>query len=133
MIGDPEQRYREDPVRMLRAVRFSASRGLEIEQTTREPIKSVTHCSQRSAARLSTNAQAASVGPRVRMCDGSAPRGSHHVCCRARVILEQPMGERFVMMSLRNTDARIKSDKPVSPSFLFASLLWHEVLATWRR
>jgi poly(A) polymerase len=49
------------------------------------------------------------------------------------VILEQPMGERFVMMALRNTDARIKNDKPVSPSFLFASLLWHEVLAAWKK
>jgi poly(A) polymerase len=49
------------------------------------------------------------------------------------VILEQPLGERFVMMALRNTDARIKADKPVSPSFLFASLLWHEVLAAWKK
>jgi poly(A) polymerase len=49
------------------------------------------------------------------------------------VILEQPLGERFVMMALRNTDVRIKSDKPVSPSFLFASLLWHEVLAAWKK
>jgi poly(A) polymerase len=39
MIGDPEQRYREDPVRMIRAVRLSASRGLEIDQATRAPIK----------------------------------------------------------------------------------------------
>jgi poly(A) polymerase len=43
------------------------------------------------------------------------------------------MGERFVMMALRNTDARIKSDKGVSPSFLFAALLWHEVLAAWKK
>jgi poly(A) polymerase len=49
------------------------------------------------------------------------------------VILQQPMGERFVMMALRNTDVRIKNDKPVSPSFLFASLLWHEVLAAWKK
>ena len=39
MIGDPEQRYREDPVRMLRAVRFAASRGLEIDAATRKPIR----------------------------------------------------------------------------------------------
>jgi poly(A) polymerase len=49
------------------------------------------------------------------------------------VILEQPMGERFVMLSLANTDARIKADKPVSPGFLFATLLWHEVLANWEQ
>jgi poly(A) polymerase len=60
--------------------------------------------------------------------------GLHHgLLPMLDVILDQPMGERFVMMALRNTDARIKSDKPVSPSFLFASLLWHEVLAAWKK
>ena len=39
MIGDPALRYREDPVRMLRAVRFAASCGLEIDATTRKPIR----------------------------------------------------------------------------------------------
>ncbi|HYH43941.1 MAG TPA: polynucleotide adenylyltransferase PcnB, partial [Burkholderiales bacterium] len=60
--------------------------------------------------------------------------GLHHgLLPMLDVILEQPMGERFVMLALRNTDARIKSDKGVSPSFLFASLLWHEVLAAWKK
>jgi len=49
------------------------------------------------------------------------------------VILEQPRGERFVMLALRTTDERIRDDKPVSPSFLFAALLWHEVLAAWQQ
>jgi poly(A) polymerase len=47
------------------------------------------------------------------------------------VILEQPMGEKFIMLALRNTDERISQDKTVSPAFLFAALLWHEVLAAW--
>jgi poly(A) polymerase len=49
------------------------------------------------------------------------------------VILEQPMGERFVMLALNRTDERVREDKPVSPAFLFAALLWHEVLAACRR
>jgi poly(A) polymerase len=48
------------------------------------------------------------------------------------VILEQPLGERFVMLALANTDERIRAGKPVSPAFLFAALLWHEVLAAWK-
>ena len=48
------------------------------------------------------------------------------------VILEQPLGERFVMLALRNTDVRIRGEKGVSPAFLFATLLWHEVLAAWK-
>jgi poly(A) polymerase len=47
------------------------------------------------------------------------------------VILEQPQGERFVMRALNNTDERVRQGKSISPSFLFATLLWHEVLGTW--
>ena len=49
------------------------------------------------------------------------------------VILEQPMGERFVMAALANTDERIRRGKGSSPGFLFATLLWHEVLAHWEK
>ena len=45
------------------------------------------------------------------------------------VILDQPLGERFVTLALAQTDERVKTDRPISPAFLFASLLWHEVLA----
>jgi len=41
------------------------------------------------------------------------------------------MGERFVILALQNTDNRILSGKSANPSFLFATLLWHEVLAAW--
>jgi poly(A) polymerase len=47
------------------------------------------------------------------------------------VILEQPLGERFITLALKNTDERVRQEKPVSPGFLFAALLWHEVLAAW--
>ena len=49
------------------------------------------------------------------------------------VILEQPLGERFVTLALAQTDERVLSGKPVSPAFLFAALLWHEVLAAWKK
>jgi poly(A) polymerase len=48
------------------------------------------------------------------------------------VILEQPMGEKFVTLALQNTDQRIREDKSTNPAFLFACLLWHEVLAAWK-
>ena len=47
------------------------------------------------------------------------------------VVLEQPLGERFVTLALANTDERVRDGKPVSPGFLFASLLWHQVLEKW--
>ncbi len=136
MIGDPEQRYREDPVRMLRAVRLSASRGLEIEQSTRAPIKALTPLlANVPAARLFDEMLKLLLSGHAYECVMALRHeGLHHgLLPMLDVILEQPMGERFVMMSLRNTDARIKAEKTVSPSFLFASLLWHEVLAAWKK
>jgi poly(A) polymerase len=47
------------------------------------------------------------------------------------VVLEQPLGEKFVTLALANTDERIRQGKSVSPGFLFASLLWHQVLEKW--
>ena len=59
-------------------------------------------------------------------------RGLHHgLLPMLDVILEQPLGERFITIALKNTDERIRQNKPVSPGFLFAILLWHEVLANW--
>jgi len=48
------------------------------------------------------------------------------------VILEQPLGKKFVNLALEQTDERVRVGKPVSPAFLFATLLWHEVLAGWK-
>ncbi|MGZ5152356.1 MAG: polynucleotide adenylyltransferase PcnB, partial [Burkholderiales bacterium] len=136
MIGDPEQRYREDPVRMLRAVRLSASRGLDIDQPTRAPIKSLTALlANVPAARLFDEMLKLLLSGHAYECVMALRQeGLHHgLLPMLDVILDQPMGERFVMLALRNTDARIKNEKSVSPSFLFASLLWHEVLAAWKK
>jgi poly(A) polymerase len=136
MIGDPEQRYREDPVRMLRAVRLSASRGLDIDDATRAPIKSLTALlANVPASRLFDEMLKLLLSGHAYECVSALRQEGLHqgLLPMLDVILEQPMGERFVMMALRNTDARIKNDKSVSPSFLFASLLWHEVLAAWKK
>ena len=136
MIGDPEQRYREDPVRMLRAARLAASRGLEIEPEAREPIRALAPLlANVPAARLFDEMLKLLLSGHAHDCVlALRQEGLHHgLLPMLDVILEQPMGERFVMMALRNTDVRIKNDKPVSPSFLFASLLWHEVLAAWKK
>ena len=135
MIGDPDQRYREDPVRMLRAVRFAASRGMEIDEPSREPIRRLAPLlANVPPARLFDEMLKLLLSGHAHDCVVALRQeGLHHgLLPMLDVILEQPMGERFVMMALRNTDARIKSDKSVSPAFLFASLLWHEVLAAWK-
>ena len=134
MIGDPRTRYREDPVRMLRAVRLGAKLGLSIDPDARHPI--------RDMAVLLENVPAARLfdemlkllfsGYAVPCLKQLREEGLHHgLLPLLDVILEQPLGERFVWLALENTDQRVRQDKPVSPGFLFATLLWHEVLANW--
>ncbi|MHB1359087.1 MAG: polynucleotide adenylyltransferase PcnB [Rhodocyclaceae bacterium] len=136
MIGDPRARYREDPVRMLRAVRFSAKLDLRLDPQVQAPI--------REMAELIENV------PASRLFDEMLKLlfSGHAVECVKRlredglhqgllplldVIFEQPLGEKFVMLALADTDLRIRADKRTSPGFLFATLLWHEVLANWEK
>ncbi len=135
MIGDPERRYREDPVRMLRGVRLGASLGLHLEPYTRKPIKALAPLlANVPPARLFDEMVKLLLSGHATECVRQLRReGLHHgLLPMLDVILEQPLGERFVMTALRNTDERIKHDKGVSPAFLFAALLWHEVLNAWR-
>jgi poly(A) polymerase len=134
IIGDPERRYREDPVRMLRAARLAAKLGLAIEPATRKPIKPLADLSQNvPAARLFDEMMKLLLsGHATESVEKLREEGLHHgLLPMLDVIVEQPMGQRFVMLALRNTDQRIRAEKPVSPAFLFAALLWHEVLNAW--
>jgi len=134
IIGVPEARFREDPVRLLRVVRFAAKLNFTIAQDTREPIAIM--------APLINNVPAARVfdemlkllmsGHALACLQQLRKEGLHHgLLPLLDVVLEQPMGEKFVRLALASTDDRVKQGKPVSPGFLFASLLWHQVLEKW--
>jgi poly(A) polymerase len=134
MIGDPATRYREDPVRMLRAVRFAAKLGFEIDEATREPIHRMADLVENVPAarlfdemlKLLTSGHAVACITRLRA------EGLHHgLLPLLDVILEQPAGERFVMLALSRTDERVRVGKSISPGYLFATLLWHDVLVKW--
>jgi poly(A) polymerase len=134
LIGDPETRYREDPVRMLRAVRFAAKLDFSIEPKTEAPIRKLAH-----------------------LLDGMPPARLFDECLKLFLsgfgaksyrLLEQyglfehlfPMSaaafalppysyaQEMLERGLINTDERIAADKPVTPTFLFAVLLWSAVL-----
>ncbi len=135
MIGDPEVRYREDPVRMLRAVRLSAKLGMKLDPSTAAPIsKMKALLSNVPEARLFDEMLKLLLSGQALPCVKKlrAMELHHGMLPMLDVILEQPMGEKFVMLALQNTDQRIAEEKPVSPAFLFAALLWHEVLAAWK-
>jgi poly(A) polymerase len=134
-IGDPATRYREDPVRMLRAVRLAAKLGLTIDGETRAPIRDMAPLMERvPPARLFDEMLKLLLSGHASAClrqlrDVGLHKG---LLPLLDVILEQPLGERFVTLALLQTDERVVSDRPVSPAFLFAALLWHEVLAAWK-
>ena len=134
MIGDPRVRYREDPVRMLRAARLGAKLGLGIDPAARAPIREMADLLENvPPARLFDEMLKLLLsGHAVKCLKQLREEGLHHgLLPLLDVILEQPLGERFVWLSLENTDERVRQGKPVSPGFLFATLLWHEVLADW--
>ena len=132
VIGEPRKRYREDPVRMLRAVRLAAKLGLIIDPAARKPIREMAELLENvPPARLFDEMlKLLTSGYSVQCLTQVREEGLHHgLLPLLDVILEQPLGEKFVMLSLASTDARVKQGKPISPGFLFATLLWHEVLA----
>ncbi|HVF64951.1 MAG TPA: polynucleotide adenylyltransferase PcnB [Casimicrobiaceae bacterium] len=134
LIGPPVTRFREDPVRMLRAIRLAAKLELAIEPKTAAPIARLAELiGNVPAARLFDEMQKLLMsGHATEALRSLREYGLHHgLLPMIDVILEQPGGQRFIEAALTNTDARVREDKGVSPAFLFATLLWHEVLARW--
>jgi poly(A) polymerase len=134
VIGDPATRYREDPVRMLRSARFAAKLGFTIEPKSREPIAALAKLIQNipparlfdEMLKLLTSGHAMACLKQLRN------EGLHHgLLPLLDIILEQPQGARFVEHALARTDERVRDDKSVSPSFLFACLLWPQVTTRW--
>ncbi|MBA3996098.1 MAG: polynucleotide adenylyltransferase PcnB [Candidatus Accumulibacter sp.] len=134
MIGEPKTRYREDPVRMLRAVRLAAKLGLVIDPAASRPIREMGELLENvPPSRLFDEMlKLLTSGHAVKCVQQLRAEGLHHgLLPLLDVILEQPLGERFVMLALESTDRRVREGKPISPGFLFATLLWHEVLGKW--
>ncbi|WP_414444000.1 polynucleotide adenylyltransferase PcnB [Burkholderia sp. 22PA0106] len=136
MIGDPATRYREDPVRMLRVARFAAKLGFDIEPHTRDPIKPLADLiGNVPAARLFDEMLKLLLSGHALAClKQLRSEGLHHgLLPLLDVVLEQPQGEKFITLALNNTDARVRAGKSVSPGFLFATLLWHDMRQRWNQ
>ena len=134
IIGDPLVRYREDPVRMLRAVRLSAKLGISLDPATAAPIAKMKSLLDNvpEARMLDEVLKMLLSGHSVECIQQLRKMELHHgLLPLLDVIMERPTGEKFIMLALKNTDERLSQGKSVSPAFLFAALLWHEVLAAW--
>ena len=134
MIGEVTERYREDPVRMLRAVRFAGKLGFEIDIDTRRAIYDL-------APLIESMPPARLYEEVVKLFLSGDGRATYELLRRYGLfghlfpetdacIEAEPDGIAAVMVdrALANTDARIVAGKPVTPGFLFAALLWEPVL-----
>ena len=139
MIGDPVTRYREDPVRIIRAVRFAAKLGFDIEPASRAPIREMaTLLDSVPSSRLFDELfKLLQTGHSLASVAELRKQGLN----RQFPLLEPLMVEgikhknqrvQFIEAALADTDARIEQDKGVAPSFLLACLLWHEVRERWQ-
>ncbi len=139
MIGDPVKRYREDPVRMLRAIRFAAKTGFTLDINTREPIAKLGNLLHDvpSARLFDEILKLLMSGYSWAAIQGLKNAGLHHgLLPLLDHILENEAtsnaANNFVKLALANTDQRIQSGKSVSAGFLFATLLWPDLLKNWQ-
>jgi poly(A) polymerase len=134
LIGDPDARYREDPVRMLRAVRFAAKLDFSIDDETREPIGRLANLLDgvpparlfEETLKLFLSGFGAKSFGLLRdygLFEHLFPRSA-----AAFALTPYAYAEDMLRIGLANTDGRIAEDKPVTPTFLFALLLWGAVL-----
>lgn len=143
MIGDPATRYREDPVRIIRVVRFAAKLGFTIEAKTKAPIRemaSLLHSVPASRTfdemiKLLQTGHALSSIEELKK-QGIAGDGQGFFPILDLVIengAKHPERAKFVNAALADTDRRVGEGKPVAPSFMLACMLWHDVLDGWQR
>lgn len=133
LIGDPETRYREDPVRMLRAIRFATKLDMQISDDTKAPIKELsTLMANIPAARLFEEflkmfiaGKAVANFEQLRSYDlfgyffPAVEQALNNESDEQRFLLD------FIMLAMENTDKRINNDQRVTPAFLFAAMLWY--------
>lgn len=128
VIGDPDQRFHEDPVRLLRAIRFVGKLKLTISPETEEPITKLSHLLQQvSSARLFQEVlkffQEGALIDTFNLLQQYKLFGQ--LFPQTAALLDKTETKKLIELALISTDERLKMEKTVSPAFLFAVFLWH--------
>ena len=129
IIGNPIERYKEDPVRMLRAIRFAAKLDFTIEENTQKPIDELSYLLDSiSSARLFDETLKLMTGGYAERTFEMLRRfqlGTYLFAPTLEALSESDgSSANLVFLALKNTDDRLAKGKSVTPAFLFASLLW---------
>ena len=139
MIGDPVMRYREDPVRLVRVVRFAAKLGFQIEKKTAAAMaEAVPLLANVPASRLFDEMiKLLQTGHALASIEALRTHGLHRgVFAVLDAVYDEQRGSavrhRFIELALADTDRRVAESRAVAPSFLLACLLWHDVHDRWQ-
>ncbi|RUR16409.1 polynucleotide adenylyltransferase PcnB [Legionella sp. km535] len=137
MIGDPVTRYKEDPVRMLRAIRFSAKLHFKLAPETEAPFPDISHLITHVS-----NSRLFDEMTKLYQC-GEAETVQklliqyglfEHLCPQTFKLFQSDYPVHALLgIALENTDTRIRDNKPVTPAFLFAVLLWFPMIETSKK
>ncbi|MDN3523913.1 polynucleotide adenylyltransferase PcnB [Halomonas sabkhae] len=131
LIGDPATRYREDPVRMLRAIRFAAKLDFQLDAETEAPLEELAPLLlQVPPARLFDEV--------LKLFMNGYGVETYHLLRdyglfpmlfpeTDEAFDELPWADAVIERALASTDERVQQDRPVTPAFLFAALLWGPV------
>ncbi len=138
IIGDADTRYREDPVRMLRAIRFIGKLGLNLSEETAEPIRRLAPLLRDvSASRLFDEV--------LKLLQAGYGRATFKELVKYDLLKplfpqtdallkegDDPHYEALIQAALTNTDTRLAEGKSVTPAFLYAALYWPQVHRRWQ-
>jgi poly(A) polymerase len=136
LIGEPESRYREDPVRMLRAIRFKTKLGFSIDPNSEQPMFKLGYLLQdisparlfEELLKLFMSGQANAVFDELLAYDIFG-----WLFPDAKRAMEQYPAKNLIREALLSTDTRIEQDLPVTPAFVYAALLWYPFVDEKRR
>lgn len=131
LIGDPETRYREDPVRMLRAIRFAAKLDMDLCETTADPILGLAHLLEdipsarlfEESLKLLQSGQGLETYLLMRDYDLFKPL--FPLIEKEFTDEGESQTEHMLELVLESTDKRISEGKRINPAFMFAAILWY--------
>lgn len=134
LIGKPKERFNEDPIRLLRAIRFSAKLKMNIHKETLDEIKSSLNLLKSVPySRLFDEVMKLFITGHAQESMVLFKKFNLSKIYFPTLDNDNKLSNDFLLQALKNTDLRIKNNQSINPGFLLAVFLWHDVLKLWKK